>query len=250
MSDAKLPPAGLEQGPSEPDTPIPLVPGQAGNPARRRRPLPDAQAIAQVDIPDLAPPYDDVVPRDIRPRRSRRLRLVGLDTGAGPTAEPAALAPARTEVLSQERLPGAGTWPSQFAQILAETLAGARPAKQLAPWTTQQARRRISELGPMLAGGSQPRVRRIIASSPVPGVLEMTAIVAVGGGVRAVAIRLERPLVPTPAAGRSTGPARPPDAASPADRAAPRALTAAPASLRAAQLRANATWLCTAVEVA
>ena len=108
-----------------------------------------------------------------------------------------------------------GTWPSQFAQVLSETLAGSRPASQLTPWTTEQARRRISQLGPVLAqrgvpgpsgpasrlGGRppgqatapQPRVRRVIVSSPVQGVMEMTVIVDLGGRSRAVAVRLERP---------------------------------------------------------
>src|SRR5262249_59070775 len=55
-----------------------------------------------------------------------------------------------------------GSWPSQFAQVLAEILSGSRPAKQLTPWTTEQARKRISQLGPMLATTRQPRVRRVI----------------------------------------------------------------------------------------
>ena len=64
--------------------------------------------------------------------------------------------------------PAAG-WPSQFAQVLAETLAGSRPAQQLTPWTTEQARRRIRQLGPMLATGQRPRVRRVMTSAPGRG---------------------------------------------------------------------------------
>ncbi len=98
-----------------------------------------------------------------------------------------------------------GTWPSQFAQVLSETLAGSRPASQLTPWTTEQARKRISQLGPMLAprgapGGRpprtamprRPRVRRVIVTSPADGVLEMTVIVDTGSRARALAVRLER----------------------------------------------------------
>jgi hypothetical protein len=75
--------------------------------------------------------------------------------------------------------------------VLAETLAGSRPAQQLTPWTTEQTRRRIRQLGPMLATDQRPRVRRVITSAPAPGVLEMTAVVGFGPRVRALALRLE-----------------------------------------------------------
>ena len=91
---------------------------------------------------------------------------------------------------SQPPDPAAG-WPSQFAQVLAETLAGSRPARQLTPWTTEQTRRRIRQLGPMLATDQRPRVRRVMTSAPAPGVLEMTAVVGFGPRVRALALRLE-----------------------------------------------------------
>jgi hypothetical protein len=83
-------------------------------------------------------------------------------------------------------------WPSQFAQVLAETLAGSRSQGQIAPWTTNQARRRIRQLGPMLAAGAAPRVRRVMTSRPAAGVVEMTVIVGCGPKVRALAVRLER----------------------------------------------------------
>jgi hypothetical protein len=75
--------------------------------------------------------------------------------------------------------------------VLAETLAGSRPASQLAKWTTEQARRRISQLAPLLAEANRPRVRRVIVSSPAGGVLEMTVVVGFGARVRALAVRLE-----------------------------------------------------------
>jgi len=84
------------------------------------------------------------------------------------------------------------SWPSQFAQVLAETLAGARPQRQITPWTTENARRRIRQLGPLLAAGQQPRLHRVIASSPAADVVEMTVIVRFGPRVRFLALRLER----------------------------------------------------------
>jgi hypothetical protein len=94
---------------------------------------------------------------------------------------------------SDSTRPGtAGGWPSQFAQVLAETLAGARPAQQLIPWTTEQARQRIRQLGPMLATDQRPKVRRIMTSAPTANVLELTAVVGFGPRVRVLALRLER----------------------------------------------------------
>jgi hypothetical protein len=87
-------------------------------------------------------------------------------------------------------------WPSLFAQVLAETLAGSRPAGQIVPWTTQRARSKIQRLGPTLAGGQptarqRPLVRRVVTSQPRSDVLEMTVIVGFGPRIRALAVRLE-----------------------------------------------------------
>jgi hypothetical protein len=196
-----------------------------------RRPLPDAHAISTFCIPDPAPPYDGAVPAgaQVSAIEPPRAGYGAAFPGPGSTAESA---------------PIAGTWPSQFAQVLSETLAGSRPTSQLVPWTTEQARKRISQLGPMLASGGvpgapglpagrprgpvaarQPRVRRVIVTSPAQGVLEMTVIVDIGARSRAVAVRLER---------ASTHASNTPKSALPT-----RATRPGPAA-----------WLCTAVEAA
>src|SRR5207245_5033092 len=165
--------------------PMIMVPGRpGGRPNRRggrtagRRPLlPDAHAIRACMVPEVGPPYDDADPADPHARDR--------DRGAGGLAAVPGEGPARGQATLT-----AGAWPSQFAQLLSETLAGSRPASQLTPWTTEQARKRISQLGPMLAasqgvpGGRPPgsaprgpRVRRVIVTSPAQGVLEMTVIV-------------------------------------------------------------------------
>lgn len=255
MPDSKIPPPALGRPLSDPIPLIPRAPGRAGaavpgwvRRARgqradrvvpqppRRRPLPDAQAIVRVELPELAPPYDDLPAASSRSRRPHGLTLV--DTARDPEPSPSAAAVPEATAPAAGPISGTGAWPSQFAQVLAETLAGARPFAQLAPWTSQQARRRISQLGPMLACGPRPRVRRVIVTSPVTGVLEMTAIIAVGVKVHAIAVRLERPADRGISA--RTGLTALPGAAAPA----------APASLRAARLRATAPWQCTAVEVA
>ncbi len=190
---------------------LPLVPGLDRPPARKR-PLPDAAAVRLVVVPDSAPPYDDerAAAGSDAPRPPRRLALPTAPravTRTPPAEEAAAPAdqdlggdgqgepqPPRQPVPSPPRRgqSAAAGWPGQFAQVLAETLAGSRPQGQIAPWTTDQARRRIRQLGPMLAAGVQPRVRRIVTSRPTAGVVEMTVIVGFGPRIRALAVRLER----------------------------------------------------------
>ncbi|HEY7012855.1 MAG TPA: Rv3235 family protein [Streptosporangiaceae bacterium] len=188
---------------------LPLVPG-FGRPPVPRRPLPDATAVRLLPVPDSAPPYDDEVTDGERAApRPQRLTLVPPAPRAPATQDgrPAAApghgrervreesrrAPGRPGPPSPQRRPGAETgWPSQFAQVLAETLAGARNQRQIVPWTTDQARRRIRQLGPMLAAGTAPRVHRIMTSRPTESAVEMTVVVGFGSRVRALAVRLER----------------------------------------------------------
>jgi hypothetical protein len=202
---------------------LPLVPRPARRPARPR-PLPDAAAVRLSSVPDSAPPYDDAAgPGPGGERRGARPARPGRVTGPASASGPAESrpGPARTRpgpdgpgtrpdapgpdgprpqqgphgpgTPAQRRDPAA--WPSQFAQVLAETLAGSRPRGQIRPWATDQALRRIRQLGPMLAapaGGVQPRVRRVVTSRPAAGVVEMTVIVGVGPSIRALAVRLEQ----------------------------------------------------------
>jgi Family of unknown function (DUF6459) len=175
---------------------VPLLPTRLE--PGHQAPLPDVVAVRLLAVPDPAPPYDDEVADKIDDL------YAGNEVIDGPAgAEPAAADGASQEPGSSgsDSPPGpaddsprpdpATGWPSQFAQVLAETLAGSRPAQQLTPWTTEQARRRIRQLGPMLASDQRPRVRRVITSAPAAGVLEITAVVGFGPRVRAVALRLE-----------------------------------------------------------
>lgn len=155
------PPGSPLHTPDMPDRPVALP--------IRPTPLLDLGAVRQVVVPDWL---------------------------EGPGTEPAARRPAGPPVpgpaLAGPALAGPGGWPLQFAQVLAETLAGSRPAQQLAPWTTDQTRQRIRELGPVLATSQRPRVRRIMTSAPAANVLEMTAVVRFGPRIRVLALRLER----------------------------------------------------------
>ncbi len=224
-----------EPAPSAGRTVLPLVPGLERRPARRR-PLPDAVAVRLLMVTDTAPPNDDH-PAAAGPRRVARTctdipgeptartrdgapgpAAQAGDGAPGPAAQAGDGAPGPDRLSLRRRGPTtASGWPSQFAQVLAETLAGSRPQGQIAAWTTDQARKHIRQLGPMLSAGAQPRVRRIVTSRPALGVVEMTVVVGCGPRTRALAIRLER-----------AGPHRPgpgPDAR-------------------------TATWICTAIEAA
>src|SRR5258706_725657 len=201
----------------------------AGRRAPRHRPLPDAQAVRTRIVSDAAPPYDDATtagasaPGETPAVRSAKVAIV---VQSGDSADEQTGFARRTGRAQPAVL---GRWPSQFAQILAETLAGSRPSRQLAPWTTEQARKQISELGPLFSGARQPRVRRVLISSPIQGVVEMTVIVDYGGRARAVAVRLERPL----RGASSALAARQPDIS----------------AYRRHRASAN-TWVCTAIEAA
>lgn len=184
-----------------------------------RRPLPDPAAIQLFLVPESAPPYDENVPAGAPgggrlpacPPHGAELRGRG---GSWPPARPARDETRDAPAAAQGAPPG---WQNHFAQVLAETLAGARPPRQIVPWTTEEALRRIQRLGPRLASEQRPRVRRVLTSLPAPDVMEMTVVVGFGPRVRALAVRLEQ---------TGAGPAAPPGQ------------------------RAAARWVCTAVEAA
>jgi hypothetical protein len=174
------------------------IPAESG-PGRLTRP---ADAIRQLRVPLVAPPYDD----EAAPAGSHDEGNGGCHAAAawiprgphGHEPDPGhAVSPHSTAQRANHGDPGnhgprAGSWPGQFAQVLAETLAGSRPQRQLAPWTTEQARRQIRQLGPLFATGERPVVRRIMTAAPASGVLELTAVVGSGSRVRVLALRLER----------------------------------------------------------
>jgi hypothetical protein len=196
-----------------------------------RRPLPDAAAIRAFLVPESAPPYDEDVPAGetgggrlpARPPRGG----TPWDRGGRPAGRPA-----RGKTRSAPRPPVAVPgvppgWQNRFAQVLAETLAGARPPRQIVPWTTEETLRRIQRLGPRLASEQRPRVRRVLTSLPAPDVMEMAVVVGFGPRVKALAVRLEQTGVrPTALPGSRT------------------------ADARIADERAPARWVCTAVEAA
>jgi hypothetical protein len=127
--------------------------------------------------------------------------------------------------LTADRLEASSEWARQFARLLTEALAGARPIRQILPWTSERARVHLRRLMPMFGGGQRPHVLRVLATRPTREVIEMTVIVAVGTRTRALAVRLEQ--------------------------AAPRQLTRPGATLTPAAPAASTTgWVCTDIEAA
>lgn len=189
--------AGPEGGLSPLAPVLPLIP-RAPVP---RRPLPDAIAVVRpLSLPRTAPPYDDQ-PADRSDGVPTRARLPHAATQAGqprtappPSTAPPGIAPPGTAPPGTGPSPGGPPhgWPQHFAQVLAETLSGARPPRQITPWTTGQALRRIERLGPALALDATPQVRRLVTFRPSADVMEMTVVIGVGPRTRALAVRLER----------------------------------------------------------
>jgi uncharacterized protein DUF6459 len=188
-----------------------MVPGP-----QRPVPVPPPVALpSRLPLPAAGPSFDDqagldlLSPQAALPGAGRAQAPAASVGGSGPADSPAdspSAAPpenAGPPPHSAAASPGAaggrpadgpdtGAWASLFAQALAEALAGSRPARQIAPWTTEQARRRIRQLGPVLQGGPRPIVRRVVTSAPRRDVVEMTVIIGVGPRTRAIAVRLER----------------------------------------------------------
>ena len=221
------------------------------------RPLPDPAAVRLCLVPDSAPPYDDEVSAVEPPGRGEDTADNARST-AGSTVTPATGTPGTTTAAPATSRPATGGpptgepgtdgsaagapsgWQSRFAQVLAETLAGCRPPRQIAPWTTQQAREHIQRLGPRMASERRPRVRRVVTFRPASDVMEMAVIVGFGPRVRALAVRLERS-APRPPAG---------SAAHPLAGSAAHPLAGSGAHPPAGRDEPAGRWVCTAVEAA
>jgi Family of unknown function (DUF6459) len=228
---AQPPGARPDSGPGSRRRGCPRLPGP---------PLPDPDGVRLWPVPDSAPPYDDeLLPRPAWPAdpgrpaetASRPAACAG-QAQAGQQEQPGGQDRAggqdqagdgqgedqpgqehRPEDDAPPRpggplRPADGAWPGQFAQVLVETLAGSRPPRQISSWATERARARIQRLGPMLAAGHRPQLRRVVAFRPASDVIEMTVVVSFGPRVRALAIRLEHSPPGRALPGRQPGKAR------------------------------------------
>jgi hypothetical protein len=148
-----------------------------------------------IEVPGGWPPYDCEVHGTECPA-AREVSVpspcADQDDGASGGAEPPGPSPAFSARQPAHGADPAVAWSRQFAQVIAEILAGARSPRQLAPWTTERVRDRISLLTQTLTPGQKPRIRRIVTSRPAARVVEMTVVLSCGSRSRALALRLEQ----------------------------------------------------------
>jgi Family of unknown function (DUF6459) len=170
-------------------------PGRRPCPGPGQRPLPDPSDLRLCTVPDTAPPYDDeALAGPEAPGWAGTPRGAAGRAGGPSPGRPEGQDPAGDRAGDRAGADGGArpAVPGQFAQVLIETLAGTRPPRQLASWTTQRARGRIQRLGPVLSAGPRPRLRRVVTFQPRPDVIEMTLVLSCGPRVRALAVRLEQ----------------------------------------------------------
>lgn len=183
-------------------------------------------AIRLLTLPETGPPFDD----DLAARA-----VTGTDAPVGDATPARAVFPPAEPV----RADADRDWARQFARLLTEALSGARPVRQILPWTTDRAHGQLRAVMPLFGGGHRPRLLRVIATRPTLDVIEMTVVAGVGARTRALAVRLERadPAKPRTWLNPAGLPARLPQPGTAAAKATATASTAP-------------RWLCTDIEAA
>jgi Family of unknown function (DUF6459) len=151
-------------------------------------------------VPTLDPPFDDERTEPVRPFVDGSLALAFPPSRH--VAVPLRLVPPAGGVdivvlpSRRDQLPDPRPWTARLAQAIAEVLAGARPAGQLAQVATLDVlallERGSGRLGSRPGGPAQrPVVGSVHLSEPVEGVAEACAVVDTGVRRRALAFRLE-----------------------------------------------------------
>ncbi len=204
------------------DTPIPLeLPGRPELPGLPESPgspeLPGLPGPRLITVPAGWPPYDCETHGAACPAVGGAA-VNATAAGAAAAAVAAADVTAATNPRASDDQTAGGArqaeadqatvWARQFAQVLVEILAGARPSRQVIRWTTEPVRARIDHLSHELRPGRRPRIQRIVTSRPTARVVEMTVVLSFGPRSKALAIRLEHVPGRRPAPGRPARPAR------------------------------------------
>lgn len=154
----------------------------------------DARQITITPAPRRDPPFDDEL--------TDRPKLVLLDGRTQPRLPFADVAaPGERRIGSTGRasvrlgVPAAGRFGHTLIQGIIEVVNGLRPAAQLrghlSPAIQLALTRRAGTLGRFRTGGRPPTVRSVHVSEPIPGAAEISAVVDIGGRVRAIAARIE-----------------------------------------------------------
>jgi hypothetical protein len=159
---------------------------------------PDLSSVRLLKVPEAAPPFDgEALPTSTGPSTAgptiAAITPVGPIPPGGPLWAPSAARPSaerRHAPAPPERAADAG-WTRQFAQLLAETLAGVRPQRQFLPWLAGHAPAQLRRIAPGFGCGQRPQVLRVLADWPTDNVAELTVIVRLGPRTRALAARLE-----------------------------------------------------------
>ncbi|MDA0566962.1 Rv3235 family protein [Streptomonospora sp. S1-112] len=77
-----------------------------------------------------------------------------------------------------------------FAQVVAEVLAGDRPAGQVRPLLSRRAYELLERRAGAYACARRPRLRRAVLTAPGSDVAEVTAVIDCGSRCRALALRI------------------------------------------------------------
>ena len=190
----------------------PAGPPSASPLARAPAPVPAFGGLRLIEVPGGWPPYDCEIHGTACP--AAREVSVPSPCAHGERGAPEGAEPPGPSLTFSAGRPADGApdpvvaWSRQFAQVVAEILAGARSPRQLAPWTTERVRDRICLLTQTLSPGQKPRIRRIVTSRPTARVVEMTVVLSFGPRSRALALRLEQLPGRQPAPGLPARPAR------------------------------------------
>jgi hypothetical protein len=96
----------------------------------------------------------------------------------------------------RDLLPDPQPCTERLAQVIVEVLAGDRPADQLTGIATLEVLRFLARRAGQLGGKrgarrQRPRVASVRLSEPCDGVVEASAVINTGKGMRALALRLE-----------------------------------------------------------
>lgn len=197
------------------DTPIPLeLPGRPELPGLPQPPgspeLPGLPGPRLITVPAGWPPYDCETHGGACPAvggAAVDATAAGAAAAVVAAADVAAATNPRASA-RQAEADQATAWARQFAQVLVEILAGARPSSQVIRWTTEPVRAQIDHLSHELRPGRRPRIQRVVTSRPTARVVEMTVVLSFGPRSKALAMRLEHVPGRRPAPGRPARPAR------------------------------------------